>query len=147
MNLSLAFLQRARRLFACFTSAVGATQGWLRAMRWKCWQIQVSTNEDELLLKTSGCRAHDVLLARYQRAMELWARHRDAAWRMGLHGNEMADELFRLQTDFASAYVLLLKHRRECSLCSCIGRIRHMEGKQVWSTPAMRGLSKWRSRL
>jgi hypothetical protein len=133
MNLSLPFIPRARHLLPFLASAVCVTRPWLRGVRAKWWEIEMNPNSDELLRKTSFCRTHDQLLARYQRAMELWATCRDDTWRMGLPGNELTGELFRLQTDFANAYAALHKHRRKCALCACVREGAQREATPAWS--------------
>lgn len=77
----------------------------------------MDTEFDEPLLKASFCTEHDLLLARYQHALEAWAKRREEAWRMGLRGKERSGELMRLQGEFARSYAALHKHSRECSFC------------------------------
>jgi hypothetical protein len=84
----------------------------------------------ELLLKASFCSELDRLLARYQRAMEAWAKRRDGAWHMGLRGKELGGELLRLQGDFADSYAALHKHRCECPLCACAGKVAYREARE-----------------
>lgn len=86
----------------------------------------MNANGDGLSLDAVFCQAHDKLMARYQQAMELWARRRHDARCMGLRGSELGVDLFCLQAEFASAYVALHKHRRECPVCSCVRNdVRH----------------------
>lgn len=43
---------------------------------------------------------------------------------MGLPGKELGSILGRLQNEFAASYARLHKHRRECTLCECVGKAR-----------------------
>ena len=72
---------------------------------------------DDSLFQVSACGQHDQLLARYQQALEAWAKLRETSWNLGLHGKELTGELLRLQAEFARAYTLLHQHTRECLLC------------------------------
>ena len=96
----------------------------------------MDTGSVEPLFRSSFCEQHDQLLARYQLALEAWARRREEAWHMGLRGKELNGELLRLQGEFARSYALLHKHSRECLLCRFGKKMSVQDRKQLLAIAA-----------
>jgi hypothetical protein len=58
-----------------------------------------------------------------QDALERWRRRREEISAAGLSGKQIADELLRLQADYAKAYSRLEKHEDDCELCRFVSKI------------------------
>lgn len=77
----------------------------------------------ELSFKTAVCTEHEKLLIVCQKALEIWRTRREEVSASGLSGKPIADELLRLQADYAKAYSRLEKHEDNCELCRFVSKI------------------------
>ncbi|MGB7846684.1 MAG: hypothetical protein WBL63_13795 [Candidatus Acidiferrum sp.] len=77
----------------------------------------------ELSLNTAICADYDQVLTVCQKALEKWRSRREQIASSGLSGKEVADELLRLQADFAKAYSRLQHHKLNCELCLFVSKI------------------------
>ena len=64
----------------------------------------------EFSFKTAVCTEYESLLIACQKALETWRKRREEITRLGSNRKEAADELLRLQADYAKGYSLLKKH-------------------------------------
>ena len=74
--------------------------------------------------KTAVCTEYETLLLFSQKALETWRNRRDEFTRVGLRDKKVADELVRLQADYAKAYSRLMLHEGDCEICSFFSNIR-----------------------
>ncbi len=77
----------------------------------------------ELSSKAAVCTEQEKLLIVCQKALELWRNRREEISASGLTGKQSADELLRLQADYAKAYSRLEKHEDNCELCRFVLKI------------------------
>jgi hypothetical protein len=73
--------------------------------------------DTELSFKTAVCTESERLRSLSQKALEIWRNRREEFTRFGLSGKIVADELLRLQANYAKAYSRLEKHGDDCELC------------------------------
>lgn len=81
--------------------------------------------------KTIFCSKYEELLQLCQHALDSWAKRREEASELGLHGKELGDELIRLQADFAKSYAVLRKHKQQCSLCQFAANVENLDSNHV----------------
>jgi len=77
----------------------------------------------ELSFKTSVCTEYERLLNVCQKALERWKSQREECASAGLTGKKVADELLRLQADYAKAYSRLERHGDKCELCRFVSKL------------------------
>jgi hypothetical protein len=79
----------------------------------------------ELSFQTAFCSEYESLLHQSQSAKEASAEWRDEmnAAATGQINSDVADEMIRLQANFAKAYSRLEQHNRDCDLCRFVTRI------------------------
>jgi hypothetical protein len=77
----------------------------------------------ERSFRTAVCAEHERLRTVCQDALERWRRRREEISAAGLSGKQIADELLRLQADYAKAYSRLEKHEDDCELCRFVSKI------------------------
>jgi hypothetical protein len=73
--------------------------------------------------KPAVCNEYERLLFICEYALETWKSRRDEISNSGMQGKEVADELLRLQADYAKAYSRLERHRDNCEICRVISKI------------------------
>jgi hypothetical protein len=81
--------------------------------------------------KNIFCDQYEELLQLCQQALDCWAKRREEASELGLHGKELGDELIRLQAGFAKSYAVLRKHKRECSRCQFAANVGNLDSNAV----------------
>jgi hypothetical protein len=74
--------------------------------------------------KTAVCTEYETLLILSQNALESWRNRREELTRFGLRDKKAADEVLRLQADYAKAYSRLVLHEGDCEICSFFLKIR-----------------------
>jgi hypothetical protein len=74
--------------------------------------------------KTAVCKEYERLLIFSQKALESWRNRREEFTRFGLRDRTVADELLRLQADYAKAYSRLVLHEGDCDICSFFPKIK-----------------------
>jgi hypothetical protein len=77
----------------------------------------------ERSFKTAICTDYENLLFACQRALESWRARREAATTNGFASKKTADDLLRLQADYARAYSRLESHEEKCELCRFVSKI------------------------
>jgi hypothetical protein len=77
----------------------------------------------ERSFRTAVCAEHERLRTVCQDALEKWRARREEISAAGLSGKQIADELLRLQADYAKAYSRLEKHEGNCELCRFVSKI------------------------
>jgi hypothetical protein len=77
----------------------------------------------QLHVKTAVCSEYQELLEECQSALEIWNEQRAKNCQSRLIKKEEADELLRLQAQFARAYAVLQRHSQDCLLCQLVSRI------------------------
>jgi hypothetical protein len=77
----------------------------------------------ELSYETAVCTEYERLLCACVQSLDSWRNCREEIANSGLGGKEVADELLRLQADYAKAYSRLEKHERNCGLCRFVSKI------------------------
>lgn len=77
----------------------------------------------ELSFGSAVCTEHERLRTVCQGALEKWRGRREEISASGLSGKHVADELLRLQADYAKAYSRLEKHEDNCELCRFVSKI------------------------
>jgi hypothetical protein len=78
----------------------------------------------EFSFKTAVCTEYETLLIFSQKALENWRNRREEFTRLGLRDKKVADELLRLQADYAKAYSRLMLHEDDCEICGFFSKIR-----------------------
>lgn len=73
--------------------------------------------------KTAICTDYEKLLFACQKALENWRTHREEVIAQGFASKQTADELVRLQADYARAYSRLESHEHHCELCRFVSKI------------------------
>ncbi len=73
--------------------------------------------------KTAICTEYENLLFACQRALESWRTRRDEVVTQGFASKQTADELVRLQANYARAYSRLESHEDRCELCRFVSKI------------------------
>jgi hypothetical protein len=79
--------------------------------------------ESGLFYKTAFCSTYERLLCASVQSLEAWRNLREEIASSGSKRKEAADELIRLQADYANAYSRLEKHRDNCELCRFIAKV------------------------
>jgi hypothetical protein len=74
--------------------------------------------------KTAVCTEYERVLIFSQKALESWRNRREEFTRFGLRDKKAADELLRLQADYAKAYSRLVLHEGDCEICGFFSKIR-----------------------
>jgi hypothetical protein len=77
----------------------------------------------EFSCKTADCTEYERLLCACVQSLDSWSNRREEIANFGLGGKEAADELLRLQADYAKAYSRLEKHKDNCELCRFVSKI------------------------
>jgi hypothetical protein len=70
------------------------------------------------------CTEYETLLIFSQKALESWRNRREEFTRLGMRDKKTADELLRLQADYAKAYSRLMLHEGDCEICGFVSNIR-----------------------
>lgn len=78
----------------------------------------------ELYFKTAVCTEYETLLIFTQKALESWRNRREEFTRLGMRDKKTADELLRLQADYAKAYSRLMLHEDDREICGFVSNIR-----------------------
>lgn len=73
--------------------------------------------------KTAICTNYETLLFACQKALESWRARREEVVTQGFASKETADELQRLQANYARAYSRLESHEDRCNLCRFVSKI------------------------
>jgi hypothetical protein len=73
--------------------------------------------------KTAICSDYEKLLFACQKALEVWRERREEVVTNGFACKETANELLRLQADYARAYSRLEGHDDRCPLCRFVSKI------------------------
>jgi hypothetical protein len=79
--------------------------------------------DTELSYKTAFCTEYERLLCVCVQSRDSWRHRREETAKSGLRGKEVADELLRLQANYAKAYSRLDKHQGNCELCTFVSEI------------------------
>jgi hypothetical protein len=77
----------------------------------------------ELPYKTAVCTGYERLLCACVQSLDSWSNRREEIANSGLGGKGAADELLRLQADYAKAYSRLEQHKDNCELCRFVSKI------------------------
>jgi hypothetical protein len=77
----------------------------------------------DLSFKTAICDQYEKLLVTCQKALESWKAKREEIATFGMRGKADANELLRLQADYAKAYSRLERHEDNCELCRFVSKI------------------------
>jgi hypothetical protein len=77
----------------------------------------------ELSFKTAICTDYERLLIACHNALELWRNRREEISASRSVTKEAANELLRLQADYAKAYSRVEKHADNCDLCCFVSKI------------------------
>jgi outer membrane protein TolC len=77
----------------------------------------------EFSFRTAVCADYESLLIACQKALETLRERREEITKLGSSRKEQADELLRLQADYAKAYSRLKKHQDNCELCRFVSEI------------------------
>jgi hypothetical protein len=77
----------------------------------------------EVPFKTAVCTDYEKLLVTCKNALDRWRKRREEVLAAGLSGDKVANELLRLQADYAKAYSRLERHEHECGLCQFVSKI------------------------
>ena len=67
--------------------------------------------------KTAVCAEYEIMLKECEAARRNFNEHREDIRRLQPRGKKFADQLLRLQADYAKAYNALRKHVRSCEIC------------------------------
>jgi hypothetical protein len=70
------------------------------------------------------CTEYETLLILSQRALESWRNRREEFTRLGMRDKKTADELLRLQANYAKVYSRLMLHEDDCEICGFVSNIR-----------------------
>src|SRR6267154_5519850 len=89
---------------------------------------------NQLSVETAVCREHQMLLAKCQRALEIWNEQRAEVCQFRFIAKKAGDELLRLQAKYAQAYTVLQNHERNCSLCQRASRMAGREPEKSSAT-------------
>jgi hypothetical protein len=73
--------------------------------------------------KTAFCTEYEKLLFACQKALEDWRTRREEVEAIGFVSKRTADDLVKLQTNYARAYTKLESHEDFCELCQFVTRI------------------------
>jgi hypothetical protein len=73
--------------------------------------------------KTAICTDYETLLYACQKALENWRVRREEVATLGYASKTTADQLVRLQADYARAYSHLESHDDRCELCRFVSKI------------------------
>ena len=73
--------------------------------------------------KTAFCTEYEKLLFACQKALENWRARREEVEVIGFVSKRTADDLVKLQTDYARAYSKLESHEDFCELCQFVTKI------------------------
>jgi hypothetical protein len=63
------------------------------------------------------CTEYETLLIVSQKALESWRNRREEFTRLGMRDKKTADELLRLQANYAKAYSRMMLHEDDCEIC------------------------------
>jgi predicted secreted protein len=77
----------------------------------------------EFSFETAVCTDYETLLLACQKALEAWRKRREEITGLESSSKEKADELLRLQADYAKGYSRLKKHQDTCELCRFVSEI------------------------
>ena len=77
----------------------------------------------EFSFKTAVCTEYERLLIVCQKALDNWRSRREEISASCMSGKETADELLRLQADYAKAHSRVEKHEEGCELCRFVSKI------------------------
>ncbi len=77
----------------------------------------------EFSFQTAVCTDFQSLLHAYQKALGAWRKRREEITRLESSSEEKADELLRLQADYAKGYSRLKKHQDTCEPCRFVSEI------------------------
>ena len=77
----------------------------------------------EICFKTAVCIEYENLLTACQESLVAWKSRRDEISRLRSNRKAVADELLRLQADYAKAYSHLKKHQDDCELCQFVSKL------------------------
>jgi hypothetical protein len=72
--------------------------------------------------RTAVCNEYERLLILCQRSLESWRNQREEFIRFGLRGKKVAEELLRLQADYAKTYSRLVLHEDSCEVCRFVSK-------------------------
>jgi hypothetical protein len=87
-------------------------------------------------VKTAMCNKYQTLLEECERALAIWNEHRAEISQSRLVGKEGADELLRLQANYARAYTVLQNHAHNCSFCQLVSRLEGRDSENT-SMPSL----------
>jgi hypothetical protein len=74
-------------------------------------------------LKTAVCFEDERLLIACQEALEKWRSRRENIATSRPSNKALANDLLRLQADYAKAYARLEKHEDNCEICCFVSKI------------------------
>ena len=63
------------------------------------------------------CPQYEIPLHECETALEAWNERCEQIAQSYLSGNDVGDELLRLQVDYAKAHAVMRKHVRDCEIC------------------------------
>ena len=69
------------------------------------------------------CTQYEKLLEEGSTALDIWNRRRAQISESRLRGQNIGDELLRLQANYAKAYTVLRNHAHSCPQCQLASRI------------------------
>jgi len=73
--------------------------------------------------KTAICSDYETLLFTCHRALDGWRARREEVAALGFVSKKSADELVKLQADYARAYSKLESHEDHCDVCQFVSKI------------------------
>jgi hypothetical protein len=86
--------------------------------------------DSEPSFRTAICSDYEKLLFACQRSLEIWRERKDEVASQGFISKQTADELVRLQANYARAYSRLESHDGHCELCCFVARIGRRESSR-----------------